>query len=381
VRVRHIIRPTDWVKNFLGISIGLALIVVLMKTLQSLDTNQLWATFADVAPIQWATAIGFTAISFAALGRYDVIIHKVLNTGISSRLAFRSGMIGIALAQVLGFGLITGSLVRWRVLGGLSLTRCGAVTVFASMSFLIALAALIGVTLFFVPLPLPAWVPVAAGVSFILIVALVAFAPLRLVPRLARHWPGLLAARGIFIWTAIDTLAAASAFYVLLPAEHGVPLITIFAIYLVALGAGLVSNAPGGLGAFELTALALLPSLAPETVVASILAFRLVYYALPAVVAICFLVPKPKETVPNATVGIDFYPDSVTLNTAQSRQAEAGLIRQQHAGFLVAGRGHRTAHWLVAPLAHYGVAIGRPLGTMQTDHNLSKPCQNLHVTR
>ena len=62
----------------------------------------------------------------------------------------------------------------------------------------------------------------------------------------------------------IDTLFAAAALWVLLPAGViDLTLAQLFPIYLIALGAAILSGTPGGVGPFELTLLALLP-LTPE---------------------------------------------------------------------------------------------------------------------
>ncbi len=53
----------------------------------------------------------------------------------------------------------------------------------------------------------------------------------------------------------------------------------------IAIGAGLLSGAPGGIGAFELVLLALLPGAGEAALIAGILAWRLVYFVAPALIA------------------------------------------------------------------------------------------------
>ncbi|MDC0012162.1 phosphatidylglycerol lysyltransferase domain-containing protein [Octadecabacter sp.] len=60
----------------------------------------------------------------------------------------------------------------------------------------------------------------------------------------------------------------------------------LFAAYLIALGAGLLSNAPSGIGAFDLTLLALLGATTDAQAMAAVLAFRVIYYAIPTAVAL-----------------------------------------------------------------------------------------------
>ena len=76
------------------------------------------------------------SISFAALGRYDVIVHRVLNTGVAPRAAHASRAASVALSQTLGFGLIVGTIARWRGMNSLSLVSASTITALVSISFL-----------------------------------------------------------------------------------------------------------------------------------------------------------------------------------------------------------------------------------------------------
>ena len=96
-------------------------------------------------------------MSFAALGRYDVVIHRVLGTGVTARAAQASGAAAVALSQTLGFGLVTGTLARWRGLPEQSIVVAGSVTALVSFSFLGAWLMIFALTglLISTPLPLP----------------------------------------------------------------------------------------------------------------------------------------------------------------------------------------------------------------------------------
>ena len=83
-----------------------------------------------------------------------------------------------------------------------------------------------------------------------------------------------------------DLTAAAGVLYVLLPAEAGVSFPKFLAIYLLALIAGIISQVPGGLGVFEAVVVTTLPVELPSAaVLATLLAYRAVYYILPLFVA------------------------------------------------------------------------------------------------
>src|SRR5690606_40476556 len=78
--------------------------------------------------------------------------------------------------------------------------------------------------------------------------------------------------------------------YVLLTGEAGVSPLEFLGAYVVAITVGVASNVPGGLGVFESAMVLLLPSLADSTLLASLLAFRVVYFLLPAGLAALLLI-------------------------------------------------------------------------------------------
>ncbi|MBT8412396.1 MAG: hypothetical protein KJP02_11445, partial [Octadecabacter sp.] len=275
--------------------------------LAALDGVAVSAALCELSIWQWAGALFFTALSFYALGSYDVLVHRVLNTGQPKGLARRAGIKAIAVSQTVGFGMVSSALVRWRCLPDLSAAGSARLSAVVSLSFLAALAALSAVVV-----PLSGLVPQSAGLVFGGLSTLLALVSLaRLAHRLG--WiPAAVPLRtmgALMLATTLDTLFAAAALMVLWP--EPVAFQVLFAAYLVALGAGLISNAPGGIGAFDLSMLALLPVANESAAMAGLLAFRAIYYALPAALALVSLLRSP-------------LPQARTLPD----HAEAGLARQ-----------------------------------------------------
>ena len=66
------------------------------------------------------------------------------------------------------------------------------------------------------------------------------------------------------------------------PAGQVPGLVPLLPVFLLALGLGIASGSPGGIGPFEATLLALLPGIEASGLLAGILAFRVLAYALPA---------------------------------------------------------------------------------------------------
>jgi uncharacterized membrane protein YbhN (UPF0104 family) len=86
-----------------------------------------------------------------------------------------------------------------------------------------------------------------------------------------------------------ELCAAAACLYALLPQGHGADIVTFAATYVFACLIGIASNAPGGIGAFEMTMLNAVPAPSQEGLLASLLLFRMVYYIGPFILALALL--------------------------------------------------------------------------------------------
>jgi phosphatidylglycerol lysyltransferase len=125
--------------------------------------------------------------------------------------------------------------------------------------------------------------------------------------------------------------------------------------FLLALGAGLALGTPGGIGAFELTLLALLPGQDEAPLLAAILAWRVIYYLLPAVLALFLVLRGPMASRRRDVLAP--VPDTPAF-------PEAGLMRQGQFQPVIAGEtlfaAARTPHALIAlrePLAGGAEAV------------------------
>ncbi len=282
------------------------------RHLGQLDAAAVWACFVEVKLWQWAAALIFTALSFRAVGTYDVIIHRALNTGQNPQTARRAGIKAIALSQTLGFGTATSALVRWRCLPAMSVGAVLRLSAAVSLSFIAGLAIVAAIVIPFSGLMLQ------SGFLLVLGAFLAVFILILIAKQAERQgwirgqldWRTLF---GIVMATAADTALAAAALWVLWAEPISFQLI--FAAYLIALGAGLLSNAPGGVGAFDLTLLALLPVSDEAAVMASVLAFRVIYYAVPAGITLLSLI-KPANA---QSAGPVHHPEAALLMQSANR--------------------------------------------------------------
>lgn len=293
---------------------------LLAQRLADIDLVELRAGFSAVPWRNWSLALGLTGLSFWAVGHYDSVLHRHFNTGLPERLTRSAGICAIAVSQTLGLGLITGSILRWRMLPGQNLWQATRLTAAVGISFLAGWAVVTATTLLI--LPQAPFKPLAA-VMFVAALGLIVLC--LLAPARLRFCPNGQTIARLVVLTAIDTFAAAAAFYLLCGPEVGVGFAALLPVFLLAFGAGLISGTPGGVGPFEMTLLALLPSQAEVPLLAAVLAWRAVYFAIPAILGAIWAVRGPK-TPPASLVQRPLH--------AAGFRAELGLQHQGEHHFL-----------------------------------------------
>ncbi|WP_284162796.1 phosphatidylglycerol lysyltransferase domain-containing protein [Frigidibacter sp. SD6-1] len=362
-----------------------ALIVLAFRDhLTAIDWHSVTAAVWEISLPQWLIAAAATYASYRAIGQYDAQLHRWLATGVADPQAVRSGMAAIAISQTAGFGLLTGSLMRFHLVPSLSLAASIRLTIAVTASFLAAwsiLTALAFACLW------PADAPHAAGLSMaalvIVILALIAAVRTGFVPhvRLKRRlfeMPPLRMMVRILVLTLIDCLGAAAALYVFLPPDLAPDLPHFLPAFLLALGVGLMFGTPGGVGPFEVVLATLLPGLPLDLLATALICYRTVYFALPAAVAAAIValaaLGHPRSgaaggTVPSASPssggtvpsfypnpGAEVLPEALVL----APSAEYGLCHQGTHRILQGAR-HRD-FWLTARAGQRLVALLDPSG-------------------
>lgn len=343
----------------LSLSLTVAFLWLLSDRLSQIDGQALADAVWRLAPQQWLQSLGFTALSFWAVGRYDAVLHHHVMSGMPERLARRAGIAAIAVSQTLGLGLISGAILRWRMLPGFSLWQATRLTAAVALSFLAGWAVVTAMTLLILPAaPFKPWAAFGLGLALCL-AGLCILGPKR--TALPFRWPNGFVLGRLVGLCAIDSLAAALALHVLLPAGSDLGFATLLPAFLLALGAGLALGTPGGMGAFEMTLLALLPSRAEPDLLVAILGWRVVYYVLPALVGAGLAILGPAPSLPTARAPFGPWTgDNISGHDRNGLPAETGLCHQGTLALTrVGGLG-----WLVGRQGHTLIALldPRPLG-------------------
>lgn len=320
------------VSGGLGLVAVLASVVIGVQMIDRLDLARLQNALTQLAPWQWALALAATGLSFLSIGHYDATWHRMLRSGVAPARARSSGMAAVAVSQSLGATAVTAALVRWRLLPELPVLTVAGLSAGVGLSFLLCWGAIT----ILAAAHLGASLDVSVGWGLLAAASALGLALLTARRRLSVRWQD--AAR-MALCTALDITFAGLALWLLLPDPTALPLVTVLAAYTLALGAGLISNAPGGAGPFDLALLALLPAIPVEDLLAAIIAFRVVYYLIPFVIGATALMRAPRL--------FDTPPQRRRADWALSHQS--GRIRQCAGGW---------AH--VVPVAGVPVVLGDP---------------------
>ncbi len=244
-----------------------------------------------------AAAAAVTLADYLLLGAYDLLALRYAGRRLPyGRVAFTS-FIAYAFGNNVGFALLSSSSVRFRLYSqwGLAPAEIAKVVGFTAAQLWAGLFPLLGLALLSgVPVPLPPGVARGLGVAALAITA----AYLALAARgrelrlrgAAVRLPSLPLAAAQVAVSAADWVLAAVVLYLLLPPESPLSLAGLVGLFVAAQVAGLASQLPGGVGVFDAIVLAALtPAVPAPHVLSSLVAYRVVYYLGPFVLAFALL--------------------------------------------------------------------------------------------
>ena len=258
---------------------------------------EITAALAGTPPQALAIALGCTALSFAALTIYDRGALDFVGKRVPAATVALTSFCAYAVGNTVGFGPLTAGAIRYRFYTpyGLEPDAVARVVAFVTLAFGLGLAGTTALGLLLAAddlamLPLsPATLRlIGAGMAATLIALCAAAGPGRTVrffgaaPRLP-SWRILARQFGA---TFIDIGASGAVLWALLPAD-GIGLPAFIAIYAVAVGLGVVSHVPAGLGIFETVIVAALGGQLPmDRILGALILYRLIYHLVPLVLAV-----------------------------------------------------------------------------------------------
>jgi uncharacterized membrane protein YbhN (UPF0104 family) len=293
--------------NWIGFAVSLLIVAAagtaLFFILRDIDFGKVFDAIESMPPRAIFLAGCSVGVGYVTLTFYDFFSLRTIGRGhVPYRIAALASFTSYSIGHNLGATVFTAGAVRWRIYSSwnLSVVDIAKMSFVTGLTFWLGNVVVLGVGLILVPDAasavdqLPRWLNQAAGA---LTLAAVAGYWFWLMPRprtVGRgSWavtlpdaPLTLVQVGIGV---LDLAAGGLAMYMLLRPDPAIDFITVLVIYVTAMLLGFLSHAPGSLGVFEAAMLIALPQFPKESLVASLLIFRCLYFVLPLILALCLM--------------------------------------------------------------------------------------------
>ncbi|MEJ0092252.1 MAG: lysylphosphatidylglycerol synthase domain-containing protein [Methylocella sp.] len=282
---------------------------------------EVWRQLQAIPPSRYLLAIGSTFVAYGALAWYDRIALRHLRiTHISWVFISLCSFTTYAIAHNIGATVVSGGMVRYRAYHskGLTAAQVAILVAICSLTFGLGTMLMGGLILVFEPNQLSRFGGIlpdyftdpttafAIGIVLLILVAVYVIGSIfKFPPLIIRgfrlEYPGPGIAIRQLLAAPLELLGAAGIIYFALPAVGNPGYFVVLGVFLATFSAALVSNAPGGIGVFELLFIKAMPATPQVEVLTALLVFRLFYLILPLcislIVVILFERGKLKEAL------------------------------------------------------------------------------------
>jgi phosphatidylglycerol lysyltransferase len=245
-------------------------------------------------------SFGAMCISYLALSLYDVIIIRgVTDVTLPAGVPMMTGVSSLAISNMLGFSWLTGGAIRYRIYAafGVDIGAVARLIATSWAAFFVGLTVLMGGLMTLHPKGLSDVIPfsprleTALGVAIVCATAAyfvwtaktrrsIGFGQFKMDLPLARD--GL----KMTVISIVDLAATALTLYVLMPPDLAQNFVFFFVIFVAAIGLGILSHSPGGLGVFDATIIAGLGATGRSDALAALVLYRVIYTVLPFMMAV-----------------------------------------------------------------------------------------------
>ncbi len=340
-------KPSQWVLKLLGVAVTLlvlsAAVLALRHMLREVSVASVMAALDGISIGPILLSVLLVALSYLTLTGYDLIGLTYLRRRLPYSKVALGSFLSYAFANNLGFALLTGGSVRYRIYSSERVTAgdVAILTVLCGLTFALSAVLMVGLCLLVEPVAMAATLKIPQGIATVLgtliLLGLIAYVVWVGLAKRTVAWssvrfalPGARSTLAQLAVGAADMCLASGALYVLLPGDPGVGYFVFVSVFAAAIALGLLSHVPGGLGVFETVMLLALPGLTTDQILASLLVYRCVYYLLPLMVAIGLLVWYEARHIPLLNPGSRRVAALVRLGRRSIRpfrQATIGFVR------------------------------------------------------
>lgn len=278
--------------------VGLAL-WVMYHTLQEIRFDDVVQHLKDLSFGSIVMALAITAASYLIVTGYDVVALIHIRRRVPYPVAAFSAFLASTFGNNIGFAILTGTSIRYRVYSqiGLSALDIAGVSSMCALTTMFGMSSIFGIAMLLqvgdtaqtgLPFP-PEFMRLAGGIVLGVLLGYITYTAFKPLTFRTKNWSlrmpsAQIAMAQIFLATSNLTLVA-SLIYILLPADIETGYIAFLSVFALALIAGSASNVPGGIGVFESVILVGLPEIPTAALLGSILLFRCIYYLTPLAIA------------------------------------------------------------------------------------------------
>jgi len=272
---------------------------VLYHELRKYHLHDVAQYFHELPTLHILLAVFCSGMSYFMLTLYDTLGFRYIRHPLEYRKIALASYIGYAFSNNIGYPMISGGLLRYRLYTtwGLSAVEVTKVVAFCSFTSILGFLTVAGGSFILEPETLPAslHLPISSvkpvGYLFLGFLAVYFFLinvvkkPVRIKKFEFRlPLPGHSIAQVIV--SSMDWSFAVGVLYFLLPKGAGVPYLGLIGLFMLSEFAGMVSRIPGGLGVFEMVMILLLPPTVNHSqILGALVSFRIIYYFMPLAIA------------------------------------------------------------------------------------------------
>jgi len=268
-----------YVGAFISLIIVCAALWVMNNTLRSIQISDVIDQLKEISATSLILALLITCVSYWIVTGYDVVALDHVRRRVPYSRAALSAFLASTFGNNIGFAILTGTSIRYRVYSQVGLsamdiagvsTMC-ALTTTLGMSVIFAVAMVLqtgDVATTGIPIP-PAYMRFVGASVLAVIIGYLIVSSLRPLSIRTKSWslrlPNSKTTILQILLATTNLSLVATLIYVLLPDSTDVSYIAFLSVFALALIAGSASNVPGGIGVFESVILVGLPEIPPRT--------------------------------------------------------------------------------------------------------------------
>jgi len=306
--------------------------------------TQVWDNLRSIPPRDYVLAVVSTLVAYGSLAWYDRIALRHLGvTHISWLFISICSFTSYAIGHNIGASVVSGGMVRYRAYStkGLNAAQVTVLVALCSLTFGLGVMLVGGLISVLEPeqlsrfsgfLPESLTSPATARIVGAVLLGIVAtyvlgsifrFKPLTILGfRLEYPRPEIVARQ--LVAAPVELLGAAGIIYFALPEVGNPGYFGVLAVFLASFSAALASNAPGGLGVFELLFIKAMPGIPKDEVLAALLVFRLSYLLVPLFISAIVVLVFERSKLAQAMRESEAFPGSPhDLDVARSAECKS----------------------------------------------------------